>query len=100
MKKTYPTSYKELGDPNELLGVKTCTSTCTVYGQDHNTVRYLMRDGNNTDDPRMMNDGDTQKYMVSLVKWVKKNYEEETFQEMARAKVPDKKACSRAPNRF
>ena len=46
----------------------------------------------------MMNDETRQMYMVSLVKQVKKNYEEETLQEMARAGVPVKKACSRAPD--
>ena len=66
------TSYKELGDPNELLAVKTCTSTCMVYGQEHTTVRYSLRDGNNPKDSRMMKDRDRQTYMVSLVKWVKK----------------------------
>ena len=68
MKKTYPTSYKELGDPNDLLAVKTCTSTCTVYGKEHSTVRYLLCEGNNPNIPRMMNNKDRQTYMVSLVK--------------------------------
>ena len=68
VKKTYPTSYKELGDPNELLAVKTCTSTCTVYGKEHSTVMYLLREGNNPNDTRMMNDKDRQTYMVTLVK--------------------------------
>ena len=79
VKKTCPTSYKELGDPNELLAVKTCTSTCTVYRKEHSTVRYSLRDGNDPNDPRMMNDKNRQIYMVSIVKWVKKNYEEETL---------------------
>ena len=47
-----------------------------------------------------MNDMTRQKYMVSLVKWVKKNYEEETMIKMKRANVPNKKASSRVPNRF
>ena len=96
VRKTYPATNKELGDHNELLAVKTCASICTVYGKVHNTVRYSLRDGNNPYDPRMMNDKTRQMYMVSLVKWVKKNYEEETMQEMSRAGVPAKKACSRA----
>ena len=47
-----------------------------------------------------MNDINRQKYMVSLVKCDKRNYEEETLFEMKRAKVPNKKANSRAPNRL
>ena len=38
--------------------------------------------------------------MVSLVKWVKKNYEEETMLEMKKANVPNKKAISRVPEHF
>ena len=63
-------------------------------------VRYSMFDGNDPNDPWMMNDENRQMYMVSLVKWVKKNYEEETLLEMIKAEVPDKKACWREPNRF
>ena len=48
----------------------------------------------------MMNDRDRQNYLVTLVKLVKKNYEDETVQEMINLGVPDKKLCSRAPSRF
>ena len=44
----------------------------------------------------MMNDRDRQTYMVSLVKWVKNNYEDETLQEMIAKGVPGKKIRSRA----
>ena len=74
VKKTYPSSYKELGDPNEMLAVKTYKFTCKGFGKEHSTVRYSLREGNNPNDPRMMNDGDRQNYFVSLVKWVKDNY--------------------------
>ena len=82
MKKTYPDTHAELSNPNELLAVKTCTDTVTVYGQVQDKVRYSLRDGNNSHDSRNMNDLDRQKYMVSLVKWVKKNYKAETLSEM------------------
>ena len=100
VKKTYPTSYKELGDPNELLAVKTLKSTCTAFGKEYSTVRYSLRDGNNPNDPRMMNDRDRQNYLVTLVKWVKNQYEGETFEAMIDLGVPDKKSCSRAPSRY
>ena len=41
-----------------------------------------------------MDDQTRQKYMVSLVKWGKKNYEEETLQEMIKANVPEKKLAA------
>ena len=47
-----------------------------------------------------MNDMDRQKYMVSLVKWVKKNYEAETISEMKKASVPKDKANTRGPVNF
>ena len=48
----------------------------------------------------MMNDRDRQTYMVSLVKWVKINYEDETLWEMIAKGVPGKKIRSRAPSRY
>ena len=78
VKKSYPNSYVELGDPNMLLAVETCTSITMVYEQEHTTTRYVLRDGNNPRDRLMMNDADTQTYLINLIKWVKKNYEEET----------------------
>ena len=71
VKKSYPSSYKELSDPNELLALKTLKSTCTAFGKEYSTVRYSLRDGNNPKDSKMMNDRDGQNYMVSLVQWVK-----------------------------
>ena len=97
MKTTYPETYKELSDPIELLAVKICKNTVTVYGKVHNTVRYSLRDGNDRHDSTNMNDLDRQKYMVSLVKWVKNNYEWETLSEMKKANVPKPKAKSRGP---
>ena len=46
-RKTSLASNKELGDLKELLAVKTCTSTCTLYGKVHSTVRYSLRDVTN-----------------------------------------------------
>ena len=39
VKRSYPDTHAELGDPNKLLVVKTCTDTETVFGQVHNTIR-------------------------------------------------------------
>ena len=100
VKKSYPSSYKQLGDPNELLAVKTLKSTCTAFGKEYSTVKYQLRDGNNTKDPKMMNDKDRQDYFVSLVKWVKINYEEETRQQMIIKGVPAKKISSRVVPRY
>ena len=82
-----------------MLAVKTCTSTCKVFGKEYTTVRYSLRDGNNPKDSRMMNDRDRQTYMVSLVRWVQNNYEGETLQEIIAKGVPGKKIRSRAPSR-
>ena len=99
VKKAYPNSYKELGDPNEMLAVKVYKSTCKGIGKEHSTVRYSLREGNHTNDPWKMNDGDRQNYFVSLVKWVKNNYVDETHQEMITKRVPGKKISSRVVNR-
>ena len=100
MKTTYPDTHAELSDPNEVLAVKTCTDTVTVYGQVHKTVRYSLRDGNDRHNSQNMNDLDQQKCMVSLVKWVKKNYKAETQSEMKKANVPKPKAITRGPENF
>ena len=50
-----------------------------------------LRVGNDRRDSTNMNYLDRQKYMVSLVKWVKKNYEAETLSEMKKANVPKPK---------
>ena len=78
----------------------TCTDTETVFGQVHHTVRYSLRDGNNERDSRKMKDLDRQKYMVILVKWVKKNYQAENPSEMKKASVPKTKANTRGPVNF
>ena len=100
VKSAYPTSYEELGDPNELLAVKTRTSTGTVYGRDYITVKHSLKDDNNPGDSNKMNNRDQQSYIVSLVKWVKNNYEEETLQDMAARGIPSKKVCSRGVPRY
>ena len=74
-KNAYPNSFEELGDPNELLAVKTRTSTCTLYDREYITVKHSLRDGNNPRDSKQMSDRDRQSYFISLVKWVKNNYE-------------------------
>ena len=48
----------------------------------------------------MMNDKDRQIYFVSLVKWVKTNFEVETQQQMIIKGVPGKKISSRVVNRY
>ena len=68
VKKSYPSSYKQLGDPNKLLAMKTLKSTCTAFGKEYSTVRYSLRDGNNKKDSKMMNNKDRQNYFVSLKK--------------------------------
>ena len=68
VKDSYPSSYKELGDPNNLLAMMTYTSTCTVFGKYYITVKHSLCDGNNPKDCKTMNDRDRQSYIVSLVK--------------------------------
>ena len=100
VKKSYPSSYKQLSDPNKLLAVKTLKSTCTAFGKEYSTVKYRLRDGNSTKDRKIMNDKDRQDYFVSLVKWVKINYEEETRQQMIIKGVPAKKIIGRVVPRY
>ena len=80
--------------------MKTLKSTCTAFGKEYSTVKYQLRDGNNTKDPKMMNDKDKQDYFVSLVKWVKISYEEETRQQMIIKGVADKKISGRVVPRY
>ena len=100
VKTAYPNSFEELSDLNELLSVKTHTSTCTVYDREYIRVKHSLRDGNNTRDSKQMNDRDRQSYFVSLVKWVKNNHEEETLMEMAAKGIPPKRVCSRGVPRY
>ena len=95
VKEFYPLSYKQLADPNALLAIKTVESKTNIYGKDYNTVRYMMRKGNHPRDPSRMHDSIRQDYFVSLVKWVKDNYERDTLQQMATLKIQSKKAISR-----
>ena len=60
VKKSYPSSYDQLSDPNELLAVKTLKSTCTDFGKEYTKVKYSLRDVNNKKDSKMMNDKDRQ----------------------------------------
>jgi hypothetical protein len=48
----------------------------------------------------MMNNSVGQNYFVSLVKWVKTNYEAETQQQMIIKGVPAKKISSRVVHRY
>ena len=97
-KSAYSNSFKELGDPNKILTVKTQTSTCTVYDKDHITVKHSLKEGNNPKDSRQMNDRERQSYFVLLVKWVKKNYEEETLADiMAKGDPPKRTLSCRVP---
>ena len=101
VKKTFPDTHTELGDPNKVLAVVTCTDTVTVFGQ----VRYSLRDGNDRRDSTNMNNLNRHKYMVSLEKWVKNNYivlsyEAETLSEMKKATVPKSKAFTWVPKSF
>ena len=95
MKKAYPNSHEQLVDLNKELAVKTLKSTSTVYGKEYNTVKYEFCDGNNPKDKTMMNDRERLDYFVSLVKWVKSNYEDETRKEMSRKGVPPKEISLR-----
>ena len=48
-------------------------------------------DGNNQKNDKMMNDKDRQDYFVSLINWMKNNYEGETRKEVILKQVPAKK---------
>ena len=48
----------------------------------------------------MLNDKDRQNYFVSLVKWVKIDYEEETWQQMIVKGGPAKEISSRVVPRY
>ena len=89
--KAFPTSHEQLLDLNTKLAMKILKSTSIVYGKEYNTVKYEFRDGKNPKDKTMMNDRERLDYFVSIVKWVKRNYETETRKEMARKGVPAKK---------
>ena len=95
VKKSYPKSHEQLMDLNKLLAVKTLRSVCTAYGKEYDTVKYRLRDGNNPHDQTMMNDKERQDYFMSLINWVKLNYEDETRKEMILKGVPAKKISLR-----
>ena len=91
MSLAYPTSHEQLLDLNTELAMKILKSSRNVYGKEYNTVKYKFCDGNNPKDKTMMNDRERLDYFVSIVKWVKSNYETETRKEMSLKKVPAKK---------
>ena len=95
VRKSFPKSYEQLLDLNKLLAVKTLKSTCRAFGKECTMVKYRFRDGNNPNDSKMMNDKDRKDYFVSLVKWVKLNYEEETLKQITLKGVPAKKISIR-----
>ena len=78
-----------------MLAVKTLKSIDKVYGKEYNTVKYNFCGGNNQKNDKMMNDKDRQDYFVSLVNWVKNNYEGETRKEVILKQVPAKKIALR-----
>ena len=71
--------------------MKVLKTSSTIYGKSQETVKYEFRDGNNLKDKTMMNDKTRLDYFLSIILWVKSNYETETRREMARKKVPAKK---------
>ena len=75
--------------------MKTLKTLCSAYGKEYNTVKYRLHDGNNPNDKTMMKDKELQDYFVSLINWVKLNYEEETRKEMILKGVPAKKISLR-----
>ena len=91
VKKFYPKSYEQILDLNELLTVTTLKSVNKVYVKEYHTVKYHFCEGNNQKNDKMMSNKDRQDYIVSLIKWVKNNYEEETRKEMILKQVPAKK---------
>ena len=66
-----------------------------MYEKEYHTVKYHFRERNNQKNDKMMNDKDRQDYFVSLIKWVKNNYEGETRKEMILKQVPAKKITLR-----
>ena len=88
VKQNYPTSEGRLGDPNVLLAVEYLPSSTKVYGVTYNTSRYTFRNGNHPHNHKLMHDGARQEYLVSLIRWVKDTFEQETKDEMALKKVP------------
>jgi hypothetical protein len=88
VQQTYPNWEGYLGDPNLLLAVECVRSNATAYGQTYTATRYRFRTGNNPHNARLMNDRAKQGYFVSLIRWVKDTYEQETKDEMAIKRVP------------
>ena len=88
VKQNFPTSEGRLGDPNVLLAVEYIPTSTKVYGETYNLSRYTFRNGNNPHNHRLMHDGARQEYLVSLIRWVKDSFEQETKDEMALKKVP------------
>ena len=95
VKKSCPRSWEQILDLNSLLAVKTLKSVDKVYGKEYHTVKYHFLEDNNPRNDRMMHNKNRQDYFVSLIKWVKDNYEEETRREMILKHVPGKKIALR-----
>ena len=91
MAKAFPTSHEQLLDLNTELSMEILKPNSIVHGKEYDTVKYEFCDGNNPKDKTMMNDRERLDYFVSIVKWVKSNYETETRKEMSLKGVPAKK---------
>ena len=91
VKKSYLRSWEQILDLNSMLSVKNPKSVDKVYGKEYHTVKYHFLEGNNPRNDRMMHDKNRQDYFVSLIKWVKDNFEEETHREMILKHIPGKK---------
>ena len=88
VQETYPTSEGCLGDPNLELAVEYVTSSTKVFDETYHMSRFSFRNGNNPQNPKLMNDGAKQEYFVNLVCWVKDTFEQETKDEMTLKRVP------------
>jgi len=100
VKQNFPTSEGRLGDPNVLLAVEYIPTSTKVYGETYNMSRYTFRNGNNPHNHRLMHDGARQEYLVSLIRWVKDSFEQETKDEMALKKVPQLSANLKLVKRY
>ena len=87
----YPTSHDQLLDLNIKLAMKVQNTSSTIHGKSHKTVKYEFCDSNNPKDKTLMNDRTRLDYFVSIILWVKRNYESETRKKMTLKKVPAKK---------
>ena len=91
----YPTSHDQLLDLNIKLAMKVQNTSSTIHGKSHKTVKCEFCDSNNPKDKTLMNDRTRLDYFVSIIMWVKRNYESETRKKMTLNKVPAKKNWSK-----